>query len=85
VLVNPKVSGKKREALIEDARRGDDLDQDQARYVRVVEYEVPDRDEDGKHELIALVTTITDVRQATAAVLARAYHERWSMRPATPS
>ena len=77
VLVNPKVTGKRREALIEAARRGDDLDEDQARYVRVVEYEVPDRDGDGKDELIALVTTITDPRQATAAVLAQAYHQRW--------
>jgi hypothetical protein len=77
VLVNPKVTGKKREALIEDARRGGDLDEDKGRYARVVEYEVPDRDQDGKGELIALVTTITDVRLATAAVLAQAYHERW--------
>jgi hypothetical protein len=45
--------------------------------VRVVEYEVPDRDGDGKDELIALVTTITDFRQATAAVLAQGYHQRW--------
>jgi hypothetical protein len=33
-----------------------------ARYVRVVEYEVPDRAGDGKDELIALVTTILDLR-----------------------
>ena len=77
VLVNPKVTRKRREALIEDARRGGDLDEDQGRYVRVVEYEVPDRDQNGKGEPIALVTTITDFRQATAAVLAQAYHERW--------
>jgi Insertion element 4 transposase N-terminal len=76
VLVNPKVTGKKREALIEDARRGGDLDEDKGRHVRVVEYEVPDRDQDGKGELIALVTTITDARLATAAVLAQAYHQR---------
>ena len=43
----------------------------------MVEYEVPDRDGDGQDELIALVTTITSYRQATAAVLAQAYHERW--------
>ena len=77
VLVSPKITGKKREALIEAARHGDDLDEDQARHIRVVEYEVPDRDADGKDELIALITTITDCRQATAAVLAQAYHERW--------
>jgi hypothetical protein len=77
VLVSPEITGKKREALIEAARHGDDLDEDQARHVRVVEYEVPERDGDGKDELIALITTITDCRQATAAVLAQAYHERW--------
>jgi Insertion element 4 transposase N-terminal len=66
-----------RRPLIEAARRGDDLDPDQARYIRVIEYEVPDRDGDGTGELIALITTITDPRQAPAAVLAQAYHQRW--------
>jgi hypothetical protein len=75
VLVSPKITGKKREALIEAARHGDDLDEDQARHIRVVEYEVPQRG-DGKDELIALITAITGCRQATAAVLAQAYHER---------
>jgi hypothetical protein len=45
--------------------------------VRVVEYEVPDRDGDGKDEIIALITTITEFPDAPAAVLAAAYHERW--------
>ena len=76
VLINPKITGKKRDALIGAARHGEDLDEDQARYARVVEYEVPDREGGGKDELIALITTITDYRQATAAVLAQAYHER---------
>jgi Insertion element 4 transposase N-terminal len=76
-LVNRKVTGKKREALIEAARRGEDLDESRARHVRVIEYEVPDREGDGQDELIALVTTITGYRAATAAVLAQAYHERW--------
>jgi hypothetical protein len=77
VLVRPRATPKQREALIEAARRGEDLDPDQARPVRVVEYEVPDRDGDGERELICLVTTILDPRQAPAAVLAAAYHERW--------
>jgi len=77
VLVNPKITGKKREALIEAARRGEDLDEDKARYARVIEYEVPDREGDGKDELIALLATITDFRLAPAAALAQAYHERW--------
>jgi len=77
VLVNPKITGKARGKLIEAARAGENLDPGKARHVRVIEYEVPDRDGDGKGELIALITTITDPRQAGAAALARAYHERW--------
>jgi Insertion element 4 transposase N-terminal len=78
VLINRKVSkDAARAKIIAAARRGEDLDQDKARYARVIEYEVPDRDGNGKDERIILVTTITDPRRASAAVLARAYHERW--------
>jgi Insertion element 4 transposase N-terminal len=77
VLVNPKVKGKARAGLLAAARAGDDLDPAKARYVRVIEYEVPDRDGDGKDEIIALITTITEFPDAPAAALARAYHERW--------
>jgi Insertion element 4 transposase N-terminal len=77
VLVSPKIKGKARQQLAGAARRGEDLDEGKARYVRVIEYEVPNREGDGKGELIALITTITDPRQAPAAVLAQAYHERW--------
>jgi hypothetical protein len=75
VLISPKVRGGARDALLAAAQRGEDLDQEQGRYVRVVEYEVTDRD--GQDEVIALVTTITDLREAPAAELARAYHQRW--------
>jgi hypothetical protein len=75
VLVSPKVTGAARKRLVEDARNGEALDPARARRVRVVEYEVPDRD--GQDELIALVTTITGPREAPAASLASAYHERW--------
>lgn len=77
VLINPKIRDKGRARLIEAARAGQDLDPAQARYVRVVEYQVPDRDGDGKGELIALITTITDPAAAPAAALAEAYHQRW--------
>jgi hypothetical protein len=77
VLVNPKVKGAARKKVLDSARAGQDLDPRKARYVRVVEYEVPDREGDGKDELIALVTTILDLRQAPAPALAAAYHERW--------
>jgi Insertion element 4 transposase N-terminal/Transposase DDE domain len=77
VLIRPGTTPKQRQALIEAARAGQDLDPDRARPVRVVEYEVTDREGDGKDEWIALVTTITDRRRAPAAVLAAAYHQRW--------
>jgi hypothetical protein len=79
VLVNPKIDsrGAARAALLAAAARGEDLPEDQARYVRAVEYQVPDRDGNGKDEKIILITTITDPRMAPAAELARTYHERW--------
>jgi len=77
VLVNPKITWNKRKALLEAAGRGEGLEEDQARYVRVVGYEVPDREGDGSDGLIALVTTITDVRLGPARELALAYHQRW--------
>jgi hypothetical protein len=77
VLINPKIGGKARRRVIEAARAGQDLDEGKARHIRVIEYQVPDRDGDGKDELIALITTITDPRQAPAPLLAHAYHERW--------
>jgi hypothetical protein len=75
VLVSPKITGAARSRLADAALNGEDLDPARARHVRVVEYEVPDRD--GQDELIALVTTITDLREAPAAALASAYHQRW--------
>ena len=77
VLVSPKITGKARDRLIQAAHAGQDLDPARARRVRVVEYEVPDRDGDGKGELIALITTITGMTDAPAAALADAYHQRW--------
>jgi hypothetical protein len=82
VLVNPRIDSRgtvrgARAGLLAAAARGEDLPGDQARYVRAVEYAVPDRDGNGQDERIILITTITDFRQAPAAVLARAYHERW--------
>ena len=75
VLVKTSITGRRRDALVEAARRGGELDPASARHVRVIEYDVTDRDGDG--ELIALITTITDWQAAPAPVLAGAYHERW--------
>jgi hypothetical protein len=65
VLINPKIRGKTRQALIDATRAGRELDPDQARVVRVAEYTVPDRDGDGD-ELICLIATITDARGHTS-------------------
>jgi hypothetical protein len=43
VLIASRITGGKRDALIAAARRGGALEGDQARYVRVIEYDVPDR------------------------------------------
>ena len=66
VLVTPKARAAARHELVEAARAAKDLDPARARHVRVIEYEVTDRD--GGDELIALVTTITDPLEAPAAV-----------------
>ena len=64
VLVSPKVKGAARQKITDAARAGQDLDPQKARFVRVIEYEVPDRAGDGKDELVALITTITETGNA---------------------
>jgi hypothetical protein len=44
VLLAPRIAGRRRQALLGAAQLGRDLDPGQARYVRVIEYEIPDRD-----------------------------------------
>jgi hypothetical protein len=79
VLISPRIDPRSaaRAELLAAAGRGEDLDEDQARYVRVIEYQVSDRDGNGKDERLILVTTITDFRLAPARELAQAYHQRW--------
>jgi hypothetical protein len=85
VLVSPKIRGKARQQIIEAARAGEDLDEDQARYIRVAEYEVPERDDDGKGEVIALITTITEMTAAPARCWRKPITKGGSTRPGTPS
>jgi hypothetical protein len=77
VLVDPTIRGPRRERILAAARAGQQLEPAQAHLVRVVEYDVPDRDGNGTGELIALITTITDPGDARADELAAAYHDRW--------
>ena len=79
VLFSPRIDPRSaaRRDLLAAAGRGEALDEDRARYVRAIEYAVPDRDGNGQDERIIVITTITDHRAAPAAELARAYHQRW--------
>ena len=77
VVARPALHDKARAKLIAAARAGEHLDPAQAMRVRVIEYEIPDRDGDGSGELIALITTITDPAAASAQELAQAYCQRW--------
>jgi hypothetical protein len=77
VVAKPTLHDKARSKLIAAARAGEYLDPAQAIRVRVIEYEIPDRDGDDSGELIALVTTITDPALAAARELAEAYCQRW--------
>jgi len=77
MVINPKITGARRSKLIDQARRGGQIPAEQAVPVRVIEYEIPDREGNGTNELICLITSIRDPAEATAIELATAYHERW--------
>jgi hypothetical protein len=78
VLINPKVrGGGRRRQILAAAEAGLEIHPDEAHLVRVVEYDVPDRDGDGIGELIVLLSTMTDPADVRADELAGAYHERW--------
>lgn len=82
ILINPKVRAGRRRQLIADAAAGKAIDSEHGFRVRVVEYEVPDREGNGTGEVICLATTIPDPAEATAAELAWCYHQRWEIESA---
>lgn len=87
VVMDSRIRGKRRAAILAAADAGEDLADcpdavddkgwPLARIVRVIEYDVPDRDGDGKAEVITLITTVIDPADAAAGELAAAYNERW--------
>jgi hypothetical protein len=77
VLVNPRLRGARRDAVVAAAQAGQEIDPVDGYLVRVVEYTVPDRVGNGTGELIALITTIIDPHDARADELADTYHQRW--------
>ena len=75
VLINPRASGPARQALLQAARAGEDLEEDSARTSGSSSTRCPTAR--GRRELIALITTITEMAAAPAPLLAQAYHQRW--------
>lgn len=77
VLLSRDVRRGHRDTALEAARAGADLDPERARVVRVVEYNVTDREGNGTGELIAVLTTLTDSAEASAEDIAALYASRW--------
>jgi len=75
LLIDAKIRGTARDRLLAAAKAGRDWDEDKARLVRVIQYEVIGRS--GDDEVICLITTIVDPVEAGAGALAQTYHERW--------
>lgn len=75
LIFKPGLRQEQRQALCAQAQAGQPVDVDLARVVRVVEYDVPDRNLDG--DLIVVITNILDPYDLPASTLAAAYHERW--------
>jgi hypothetical protein len=74
LLFAPGMTPAARRALVVRAKAGHELDPARVRLARVVEYDITDR---GSGDLICLLTTILDPREASALVLAECYHQRW--------
>lgn len=75
VVIHPRARNARRAGVMEAARLGHELDPADAIRVRVVEYDVPGRGEND--EVVCVLTSILDPREASAVELAAAYHERW--------
>jgi hypothetical protein len=71
-LLDPKVRGRR---ATQRHRGSANIEEPSGIPVRVIEYEVTNRD--GKGEIFCLTTTIMDPADASAAELAAAYQERW--------
>jgi hypothetical protein len=77
MVINPHISGARRDRLIALATHGGRITPEKAVPVRVVEYDIPDREGNGTGELICLITSLLDPEETSALDLAAAYHERW--------
>ena len=77
LICNPKIRSRRREELVSDARDGTVIDSGEGYLVRVVEYDIPNREGGEAGEIICVMTSILDPAEATAEELAAGYYERW--------
>lgn len=67
LVMNPALRGNRRDRLIAAARAGQDIDPDDGIILRVVEYDIPDRQGNGTGELICLTdSAINGARRQTS-------------------
>lgn len=77
VICHPKTAKRHRSELLRTAAEDAQIDPAEAHVVRVVEYDIPDREGSAAGEIICVMTSLLDPAGATAEELAAAYHERW--------
>jgi Insertion element 4 transposase N-terminal/Transposase DDE domain len=77
VIYDSKLRKRRRGELLRAAKEDAAIDPAEAHVVRVVEYDIPDREGSAAGEIICVITSILDPVAATAEELAAAYHERW--------
>jgi Insertion element 4 transposase N-terminal/Transposase DDE domain len=77
VICHSRLGKRRRGELLHAAHEGAAIDPGEAHVVRVVEYDIPDREGSAAGEIICLITSLLDPAEATAEELAAAYHERW--------
>jgi hypothetical protein len=75
-IVEPEVKRRARAKLKSGTIGITDLD---GMYVRVVDYEVPNRGDDQKRELFTLITNVIDSEKLSSVDMAEAYNERWEV------
>jgi hypothetical protein len=77
VVYHSKLGKRRRSELLHAAHEDAAIDPAEAHLVRVVEYDIPDREGSAAGEIICVITSVLDPAEATAEELAAAYHERW--------
>jgi len=77
MIYHSELGRRRRSELLHAAGEDAEIDPAEAHVVRVVEYDIPDREGSAAGEIICVITSVLDPVAATAEELAAAYHERW--------